>query len=117
MNESLVGRWMNVLGMDSVLGDKRKFVEMYVRGLGPIGEENRERIEKLIFSLDEERIRGIVLVLAEEHFSEDALRAAVEFFESEAGARYQVEKQTVMAAATAAIQKLVGEATRKAFGL
>lgn len=115
MEKDLVARWVEVVKPFSIEELKDRFSASLCATIEE-DDETKAAVKAAVKSISVEKIRSILLTFAEEHFSEDALAAAVAFFESEPGRRYYEERKRVTNAALDAINKYMLECIRGELG-
>ncbi len=113
MSEDLVQRWFNAAKPFSVGDIKKKYSAAYASALG-LDEETKRRMQVAIDAFDENKVFEMLRAFAEENFSDDVLRAAVEFFESNLGQRYLDERQKVYEAGQMLIGRYIAENAKRA---
>ncbi len=116
MNASLVDRWIRAVEPMDVNAIKGRVGQSYSKAVG-LDEETTQKLKQALDGFDQEEMRRILHTFAEEHFSEEALEAAVTFFESELGKRYLKERKGVMKASEDRINQHIAVSVKKAFGL
>jgi hypothetical protein len=115
MEKGLVQRWMDVCKPFNLVNIKKQYAEAYVKSVG-LDQETSAKVKAALESMDEGAMLELIRTFAEEHFSDDSLRAAITFFESDDGKKYQSERGLVWAHSNALIGKYMGELVRKSFG-
>lgn len=113
MSENLVQRWFDSAKPFSIGEIKKKYAASYASAIG-LDEDFKNRLQAVFESIDEVEVREMLRAFAEENFSEDALRAAVEFFESDLGKKFMEERRKVHEAGQTLIGKYIGEIVKKA---
>lgn len=116
MSEALVERWILATRPFSIDKFKNSFADSYSRAVG-LDPASADQLSAALKAFDETEVHRILRTFAEEHFSEPALAAAVDFFESAAGRKYLAERETIMQASQDRVNKHLAECVRKAFGI
>lgn len=111
--EELVQKWIDVTKPISILDFRADMKKGFASTMASFPEQ-RQMMFDAIDAIDENKLMEIWRTFAEEHFSEDVLAAAVEFFSSQLGQQYTSERSKVRGASMGAIQRHVLEVIRGA---
>lgn len=115
MSRELVDRWMAAIKPFSMEDIKGKYLESF-SSRAELTEEVKGKIKAAIDKVDMTKVNDAIKTFAEEHFSEDALAAAVALFESEVGKKYMDQRDTVMNHFQAVFGIAMADAMNEVFG-
>lgn len=115
MSRELVDRWLTVIKPFSLDDLKGQYLDAFSKR-ADIPNSMKDKIKDAVDRVDLKKLNDAIKTFAEEHFSEDALGAAVALFESEVGKKYIEQRDTVMKYFQSVFGLAMADAMNEAFG-